>query len=58
MEYSQNGRVWGLCRDLDVSMLYCTMYSDLRSRRCARYFRHYLNLVILWSVYSQSDLIP
>jgi acyl-CoA-dependent ceramide synthase len=22
------------------------------------YFRHWLNLVILWSVYSQSDLIP
>lgn len=23
-----------------------------------RYFRHYLNLIILWSVYNQFELIP
>jgi hypothetical protein len=44
-------------RGLDVSVLLAFLFCR-PSRPRSRYFRHYLNLVMLWSVYKDFDLIP
>jgi hypothetical protein len=41
-----------LCLRLDVSQQESSGLMDIR------YFRHYLNLFILWSVWNQFELIP
>lgn len=56
---NKSGGVCGLCGDLDVSD-YSTgtrvHYSGITTFNS--YFRHWLNIVILWSVWNEFELIP
>ena len=57
MGHRKNLRIRRLLRDLDVSLLVPCM-PNLLLMYALSYFRHYLNLVILWSVWYELPNVP
>ena len=53
----QVGCFFGIPWHMDVGHIPCSCGS-LLTWLCGRYFRHYLNIVMLWSVWYEFDLIP